>query len=250
LLGIFTGYLFALLLGAVTGQEFVDFAKVSSAHWFQIPSFDIIFKDYAFKLYPSAILMMAPIALVTMTEHFGHLMVLNSVTGRDFFKEPGLDKTLAGDGIAQIIAGIFGAPPVTSYGENIGVMALTKIHSVFVIAGAAVFAVILSFVGKITGLIQSIPTPVLGGVSIALFGVIAASGLKILVENKVNFDSKRNLLTASVIMVAGIGNLTLNIGQFAFTGVAFATALGIIMNLVLPNDDTEEIVPVEAENDL
>jgi uracil permease len=250
LLGIFTGYIFALILGGITGQNFVDFAKVSSAHWFQIPSFDIIFKDYAFKLYPSAILMMAPIALVTMTEHFGHLMVLNSVTGRDFFKEPGLDKTLAGDGIAQIIAGIFGAPPVTSYGENIGVMALTKIHSVFVIAGAAVFAVILSFVGKITGLIQSIPTPVLGGVSIALFGVIAASGLKILVENKVNFDSKRNLLTASVIMVAGIGNLTLNIGQFAFTGVAFATALGIIMNLVLPNDDTEEVVPVEAQNDL
>ena len=114
---------------------------------------------------------MAPIAFVTMTEHFGHIMVLNSLTKKDYFKEPGLEKTLTGDGLAQIIAGFIGAPPVTSYGENIGVMAITKIHSIYVIAGAAVLAIVVSFIGKITALLQSIPAPVIGGASIALFGV-------------------------------------------------------------------------------
>ena len=166
---------------------------------------EIPFANYKWAFYPSAILTMAPIAFVTMTEHFGHIMVLNSLTKKDYFKEPGLEKTLAGDGAAQIIAGFLGAPPVTSYGENIGVMAITKIHSIYVIAGAAVLAVIVSFIGKITALLQSIPAPVIGGASIALFGVIAASGLKILVENKVNFDIKRNLLISSVVLVIGIG---------------------------------------------
>ena len=132
------GYIFSVVLGWLTGHEFVQFSKVAAAHWFQVPSFDIPFVNYDFKLYPSAILTMAPIAFVTMTEHFGHVMVLNSLTGRDYFKDPGLDRTLTGDGLAQIIAGFFGAPPVTSYGENIGVMALSKVYSVYVIAGAAV----------------------------------------------------------------------------------------------------------------
>ncbi|MDN6167867.1 MAG: uracil permease, partial [Lactococcus lactis] len=157
-----------------------------------------------------------------------------------FFKEPGLEKTLTGDGLAQIIAGFIGAPPVTSYGENIGVMAITKIHSIYVIAGAAVLAIVVSFIGKITALLQSIPAPVIGGASIALFGVIAASGLKILVENKVNFDIKRNLLISSVVLVIGIGGMIINITQnLQISSVAIATILGIVLNLVLPKDPSE-----------
>ena len=181
LLGIVTGYVAAIIIGKVTGQSIVDFSNVSQASWLSLPTMEIPFLSYKWAFYPSAILTMAPIAFVTMTEHFGHIMVLNSLTGKDYFKEPGLDRTLAGDGVAQVIASFIGAPPVTSYGENIGVMAITKIHSIYVIAGAAVLAVVVSFIGKLTALLTSIPSPVIGGASIALFGVIAASGLKIIV---------------------------------------------------------------------
>ena len=234
LLGLIVGYIFALIAGAVTGQEIISFANVTKASWFHDPPMNLPFIDYDFKLYPSAILTMAPIAFVTMTEHFGHVMVLNSLTGKDFFKEPGLDKTLAGDGLAQVIAGIFGAPPVTSYGENIGVMALNKIYSVYVIAGAAVLAIVMSFVGKVSALLQSIPSPVLGGISIALFGVIASSGLKILIEAQTNFDNKKNLLIASVVLVSGIGGLTLQLSGLQVSGVALSTVLGIALYLILP----------------
>jgi uracil permease len=234
LLGIIVGYIFTLIVQQFTGTTIISFDEIAKSSWLHVPNFDIMFVDYHFKLYPSAILTMAPIAFVTMTEHFGHVMVLNSLTGNDYFKDPGLERTLTGDGVAQIIAGFFGAPPVTSYGENIGVMAITKIHSIYVIAGAACFAVILSFIGKISALIHSIPTPVIGGVSIALFGVIASSGLKILVDSKVDFDDKRNLLIASVILVSGIGGLTLNVVGISISGVAFSTILGILMHLILP----------------
>lgn len=237
LLGLIVGYLFALGLGALTGQNLVDFSGIAKASWLDIPDFHIFLSDGHFKFYPSAILTMAPIAFVTMTEHFGHVMVLNSLTGRDFFKDPGLERTLSGDGLAQIIAGFFGAPPVTSYGENIGVMALNKIFSVYVIAGAAVIAVIMSFVGKVSALLQSIPASVLGGVSISLFGVIASSGLKILVENQVDFDKKKNLFIASVILVSGIGGLMLQIAGLQITSVAFSTLLGIILYQILPEKD-------------
>lgn len=237
LLGLIVGYIFAVVTGLVTGQEIVNFSTIAKSHWFQVPDFDILFVDYKFKLYPSAILTMAPIAFVTMTEHFGHIMVLNSLTNRDYFKDPGLDRTLTGDGLAQIIAGFLGAPPVTSYGENIGVMALNKIYSVYVIAGAAVIAVVMSFIGKVSALLQSIPTPVIGGISIALFGVIASSGLKILIENKIDFDNKKNLLIASVILVSGIGGLMLQIGGLQITSVAFSTLLGIILYQILPEKD-------------
>ena len=234
LLGIVVGYIFTLIVQHFTGTTIISFDEIAKSAWLHVPDFDIMFVDYHFKLYLSAILTMAPIAFVTMTEHFGHVMVLNSLTGNDYFKDPGLERTLTGDGVAQIIAGFFGAPPVTSYGENIGVMAITKIHSVYVIAGAACFAVVLSFIGKISALIHSIPTPVIGGVSIALFGVIASSGLKILVDSKVDFDDKRNLLIASVILVSGIGGLTLNVAGISISGVAFSTILGILMHLILP----------------
>ena len=237
LLGIVTGYIAAIIIGKVTGQSIVDFSNVSQASWLSLPTMEIPFLSYRWAFYPSAILTMAPIAFVTMTEHFGHIMVLNSLTGKDYFKEPGLDRTLAGDGVAQVIASFIGAPPVTSYGENIGVMAITKIHSIYVIAGAAVLAVVVSFIGKLTALLTSIPSPVIGGASIALFGVIAASGLKIIVENKINFDIKRNLLISSVVLVIGIGGMVLDITQnLQISSVAIATIIGIVLNLVLPEE--------------
>ncbi|NHI71835.1 uracil-xanthine permease [Lactococcus petauri] len=237
LLGIITGYVAAIIIGKVTGQSIVDFSNVSQASWLSLPTMEIPFLSYKWAFYPSAILTMAPIAFVTMTEHFGHIMVLNSLTGKDYFKEPGLDRTLAGDGVAQVIASFIGAPPVTSYGENIGVMAITKIHSIYVIAGAAVLAVVVSFIGKLTALLTSIPSPVIGGASIALFGVIAASGLKIIVENKINFDIKRNLLISSVVLVIGIGGMVLDITQnLQISSVAIATIIGIVLNLVLPEE--------------
>lgn len=237
LLGIVTGYIAAIIIGKVTGQSIVDFSNVSQASWLSLPTMEIPFLSYKWAFYPSAILTMAPIAFVTMTEHFGHIMVLNSLTGKDYFKEPGLDRTLAGDGVAQVIASFIGALPVTSYGENIGVMAITKIHSIYVIAGAAVLAVVVSFIGKLTALLTSIPSPVIGGASIALFGVIAASGLKIIVENKINFDIKRNLLISSVVLVIGIGGMVLDITQnLQISSVAIATIIGIVLNLVLPEE--------------
>lgn len=234
LLGIVSGYLVALLFGIV------DIEPIQNAAWFAMPNFEIPFVQYQPKLHLNAITTMAPIAFVTMTEHIGHLMVLNKLTKRNFFQDPGLSKTLMGDGAAQIIAGLVGGPPVTSYGENIGVLAITRVHSVFVIAGAAVFAVGLGFVGKLSAIILSIPGPVISGISFVLFGVIAASGLKILIDNQINFDKKKNLLIASVILVIGIGGLVFKLDTFELSSMALATVLGIILNLILPETARSE----------
>lgn len=234
LLGIISGYVIACLFGIV------DFSGVQAAHWFSLPAFQIPFVSYHPQFYWGAILSMAPIAFVTMTEHLGHIMVLDELTGRNYFKDPGLNHTLAGDGTASIIAGFVGGPPVTSYGENIGVLAITRVHSVYVLAGAAVFAIFFSFVGKLSALIESIPSPVIGGISFLLFGVIASSGLRVLIERHVNFDKKRNLMIASVILVIGIGNAYLQLGQYQFSGLAVAAVLGIILNLVLPEEARSE----------
>ncbi|OTN90524.1 uracil permease [Enterococcus sp. 7E2_DIV0204] len=234
LLGIVSGYLVALLFGIV------DVEPIKQAAWFAMPNFEIPFVQYQPKLHLNAITTMAPIAFVTMTEHIGHLMVLNKLTKRNFFQDPGLSKTLMGDGAAQIVAGLVGGPPVTSYGENIGVLAITRVHSVFVIAGAAVFAVGLGFVGKLSAIILSIPGPVISGISFVLFGVIAASGLKILIDNQINFDKKKNLLIASVILVIGIGGLVFKLDTFELSSMALATVLGIILNLILPETARSE----------
>ncbi|MCV6043644.1 solute carrier family 23 protein [Enterococcus faecalis] len=234
LLGIVSGYLVALAFGII------DLTSIKEAAWFALPNFEVPFVQYEPKLYLNAITTMAPIAFVTMTEHIGHLMVLNKLTKRNFFQDPGLSKTLMGDGLAQIVAGFVGGPPVTSYGENIGVLAITRVHSVFVIGGAAVFAVALGFVGKLSALILSIPGPVISGISFVLFGVIAASGLKILIDNKINFDKKKNLLIASVILVIGIGGLVFKVGTFELSSMALATVLGIVLNLILPENARSE----------
>ena len=228
LLGIVFGYLIACLFGIV------DFTPVMRAHWFSLPDFQVPFVTYHPQLYWGAILSMAPIAFVTMTEHLGHIMVLNELTERNYFKDPGLNHTLAGDGTASIIAGFVGGPPVTSYGENIGVLAITRVHSVYVIAGAALFAVFFSFIGKLSALIETIPSPVIGGISFLLFGVIASSGLRVMIENQIDFNAKRNLMIPSVILVIGIGNAYLQLGKYQFSGLAVAAVLGIILNLVLP----------------
>lgn len=234
LLGIVTGYLFALAIGVV------DTTLITEAPWFALPNFEVPFINYEPKLHIGAIMTMAPIAFVTMTEHIGHITVLNKLTKRDFFESPGLSKTLLGDGLAQISAGFVGGPPVTSYGENIGVLAITRVHSVFVLGGAAVLAIVLGFVGKVSAVILSIPGPVISGISFILFGVIAASGLKILIDQKIDFDKKRNLIIASVILVVGIGGLMFKVGPFELSGMALATLFGIILNLVLPEKALSE----------
>ncbi|MCM0582576.1 solute carrier family 23 protein [Weissella diestrammenae] len=238
LLGIVGGYVTAVLFGLV------DFQPVMQAHWVALPKFELPFVNYQPVMHWGAVIVMAPLALVTITEHLGHLMVLDQLTGKDFFKNPGLKRTLAGDGTASLFAGLVGGPAVTSYGENIGVMAITKVHSVYVLIGAAIFAVAFSFVGKLSALIQSIPGAVTGGVSFLLFGVIAASGLRIIVENQIDFDKKKNLMIASSVLVIGIGNAYLQIGSgntmVQFSGVAIATVLGIILNLILPEKARSE----------
>ena len=231
LLGIVGGYIIACLFGIV------KFSGVMSAHWFSLPAFQIPFVNYHPQFYWGAILSMAPIAFVTMTEHMGHIMVLND---RNYFKDPGLNHTLAGDGTASIIAGFVGGPPVTSYGENIGVLAITRVHSVYVLAGAASFAILFSFVGKLSALIESIPSPVIGGISFLLFGVIASSGLRVMIEDQTDFNEKRNLMISSVILVIGIGNAYLQLGQYEFSGLAVAAVLGIVLNLVLPQKAASE----------
>lgn len=234
LLGIVCGYVIACLFGIV------DLAPVVAAHWFSLPDFQVPFVTYQPHFYWGAILSMAPIAFVTMTEHMGHIMVLNELTERNYFKDPGLNHTLAGDGTASIIAGFVGGPPVTSYGENIGVLAITRVHSVYVLAGAALFAVFFSFVGKLSALIESIPGPVIGGISFLLFGVIASSGLRVMIEDQIDFNKKRNLMISSVILVIGIGNAYLKLGQYQFSGLAVAAVLGIVLNLILPDEAASE----------
>lgn len=229
LLGIVFGYLMALFFGLV------DLSSVATAHWFQLPNYETFIGKNGFHFYPAAVLSMAPLALVTLSEHLGHLMVLSKITGHDFFVNPGLKRTLTGDGTASVVAGLVGGPAVTSYGENIGVMQLSRVYSVWVIGGAAFFAVIFSFVGKLSALISTIPGAVTGGVGFMLYGVIAAAGLQVLVDNKVDYSKKRNLMIAAPVLVIGIGNFHLQLStQMDFSGVAIATLLGILLNLLLP----------------
>lgn len=234
MLGIVCGYVLSCILGIV------DFSGVAKAAWFSIPALDVPGISYHFKWYPAAILTMSPIAFVTMTEHMGHIMVLNSLTKRDFFKNPGLHRTMLGDGLSTIIAGFIGGPPTTSYGENIGVLAMTKVHSVWVLAGAAFFAILFSFIGKVAAVIESIPMPVIGGISFLLFGTIASNGLKIIVDNKIDFGEKRNMLIASVILVIGIGGAYLQLGSFQLTSVALSTIMGMLLNWILPKEAASE----------
>ena len=222
LIGIVGGYLVALGMGKV------DFTPVAQASVFAVP--DFVLPSFRW----GAILALAPISLVVITEHIGHLIVTNKVCNRDFFKEPGLHRSLAGDGIATAVAGAMGGPPSTTYGENIGVMAITRVFSVWVIGGAAVIAIVMSFVPKIGTLIHTIPVPVMGGICILLFGIIGSQGVRMLVEAGIDFSQKRNLIIASVILVIGIGGARISIGGIEFSEMPLATYVGILLNLILP----------------
>jgi uracil permease len=222
LIGIVGGYVVSLAVGKV------DFGPVAAAQAFAVPQFVLPRMTWG------AVLALAPISLVVITEHIGHLIVTNRVCNRDFFKEPGLHRSLAGDGVATAVAGMMGGPPNTTYGENIGVMAITRVFSVWVIGGAAVIAIVMSFVPKIGMLIHTIPVPVMGGICILLFGIIGSQGVRMLVEAGIDFSQKRNLIIASVILVIGIGGAHVQIGGVEFSEMPLATYVGILLNLVLP----------------
>ncbi|MCM2588632.1 solute carrier family 23 protein [Rossellomorea marisflavi] len=229
LAGITGGYIIAIFAGLV------DFQPVLDAPLFKMPDFFIPFVDYTPSFSWSIMSIMVPVAVVTMAEHTGHQMVLSKVVGRNFIEKPGLHKSILGDGAATVIASIIGGPPVTTYGENIGVLAITKVYSVYVIGGTAVLAVVFGFIGKITALISSIPTAVMGGVSILLFGIIASSGLRMLIDYKVDLGKNRNLIISSVILVIGVGGAYVELGEnVSLSGMALAAIIGVVLNLVLP----------------
>ena len=240
LIGLVGGYFFTLFMGMVfPAYRLIDFTIVHESGWFTFPHFAIP----KFGIVP--IVTFIIVSLATICEHLGDTLVTSRVVGQDFYKNPGLHRTLLGDGIATAWAALWGGPPNTTYGENIGVMAITKVYSVWVIGGAAVFALLLSFIQKFGAMIQTIPGPVMGGISMMLYGLIASSGLRTIVESGVDYKDKRNLTISSVILVIGIGGgvLQFNVGQdftFSLGGVALATVVGIILNLILPQTvDTE-----------
>ena len=235
LIAMIVGYTLSMLLGVIP-QEVLK--EIGSAKFITLPSFVLP----TFNI--NAIMLMAPVAFVTLAEHIGHVYVTNNVVGKDFTKDPGLHRSILGDGIATMFAGAVGGPPNTTYGENIGVMAITKVYSVWVIGGAAIIAIILSFIGPVAKVIGNIPLPVIGGVSVMLFGIIASSGFRIFVEDKVDFSKKRNLIIASVIIVLGIGGGGIKFpfagSEVEIAGVALATLVGVILNLVLPENSKAE----------
>lgn len=220
LVGVVAGYSLATFMGVINWQVVVD------APWFALPQF------YSPTFDINAILIILPALFVVFAEHVGHLVVTSNVVGRDLTKDPGLNRSLLGDGLANILSGSFGATPNTTYGENIGVMAITRVFSVWVIGGAAIFAIIFSFVGKVSALIHLIPVPVMGGVSILLFGIIGASGLRMLVERKVDYTKPSNLILTSVIMVVGLSSLSVKIGPVELSGMGLATVVGMIISLL------------------
>jgi uracil permease len=234
LIGLVAGYLFTLIMGFIfPAYALINFQIVKDASWIALPVFTVPKFNFV------AMLTFVIVSLATICEHLGDTLVTSKVVGQDFYKNPGLHRTLTGDGLATAWAAFWGGPPNTTYGENIGVMAITRVYSVWVIGGAAVIAVILSLFRKFGALIQTIPNPVLGGISMLLFGIIASSGLRTIVESGVDYKDKRNLTISSVIFVIGIGggklafNITQDV-QFQLAGVALATVVGIILNLIFP----------------
>lgn len=232
LFAIIGGYVLAALLGLV------DFSPIAKASWFEIPKFYLPFKTGYFKSYHAyfgpEMLAILPIAVVTIAEHIGDHTVLGQITGRQFLKDPGLKRTLVGDGLATAVSAFIGGPANTTYGENTGVIGMTRIASVSVIRNAALIAIAFSFFGKFTALISTIPNAVLGGMSILLYGVIASNGLKVLIERRVDFGQVRNLIIASAMLVLGLGGATLNLGVLTLSGTALSAIVGVVLNLVLP----------------
>ena len=229
LIGIIAGYVAAICCGMV------DFTTIAQAPWLDLPPF------FLPKFDMRAIGLIAPIAIVTFVEHIGDVTASSAVVGKDFIKDPGLHRTLMGDGLATMFAGLVGGPANTTYSENTGVLAATKNYNPLTLEIAACFAILISFLGKFAALITSMPGPVIGGVSIVLYGMIAAVGLRTLVENQVDFTKTRNLLIAAVMLVLGLGaDKAITIGGVAISGVALAAILGIILNKILPERTAAE----------
>lgn len=219
LLGIMSGYVIAAFSGLV------DFSLVKEAKWFALPTV------YSMKINWADMLIILPAALVLLPEHIGHLIVTGNIVKRDMIKDPGLDRSFMGNGISTIISSFVGATPNTTYGENIGVLAITRVYSTWIIGGAAVLAIILSFCGKLAALIMSIPTPVMGGISLLLFGIIAVSGLRMLVESKVDYSISQNLILTCVVLAIGISGAAIKIGSVELSGMGLATIVAIILSL-------------------
>ena len=235
LIGIVSGYLVAICLGMV------DFTAVAEASFFELPKFLLSGRDYTFSLV--GLLTIAPIAVVTIAEHIGDHMALSAIINKDLIKDPGLERTLLGDGLATSVAGLLGAPANTTYGENTSVVGMTKVASVWVIGLAAIIAICIGFLGKLSAIFTTIPNAVLGGVSLLLYGFIAVNGLKVLVKNQINFENTRNVIVASTMLVLGLGGaiLTFQSGDISvsFTGMSLAAIVGIILNLTLPKGEEE-----------
>ncbi len=219
LIAIVVGYISAILLGIVNFDA-VDAAPIFAMPNFQTPKFNI-----------EAILMVIPVLLVITSEHIGHQIVTSKIVDRDLIKDPGLHRSLFADNFSTMLSGFIGSVPTTTYGENIGVMAVTRVYSVRVIGGAAVLSIICAFIGKLTAAISTIPGPVIGGISFLLYGMIGASGIRILVDNKVNFGKSRNLTLTSVILVLGLSGVSITLGGIQLKGMVLACVVGMLLSL-------------------
>ena len=219
LVAVLGGYGLAWALGRV------DLAQVASDHLFSIPQ--VAFPSFD----PAAILVIMPAALVVLSEHIGHLFVTGNIVGRDLARDPGLHRSLAGDGLSTMLSGVLGSVPTTTYGENMGVMALTRVYSVWVIGGAALISIAISFVKALSNLLSTIPVPVMGGISMLLFGVIAASGIRMLVEARVDYSRARNLILTALVFMVGISGVSLQVGTVTLQGMALATLTGMALSL-------------------
>lgn len=220
LIAVIAGYIAALACGIL------DFSQVAEAAWFAVPNFQTPKFDLG------AIMMILPVLLVITSEHIGHQVVTSKIVGRDLLKKPGLHRSLFGDNFSTMLSGLIGSVPTTTYGENIGVMAVTKVYSVRVIGGAAVLSIICSFVGKLAMLIQTIPGPVIGGISFLLYGMIGASGIRILIDSQVDYGRSRNLMLTSIVFVTGLSGIKVNFGNIQLTGMVLACVVAMILSLI------------------
>ena len=220
LIAVIAGYVAALACGIV------NFAEIAAAPWFAVPNFQTP------KFSAEAIITILPVILVIASEHIGHQVVTSKIVGRDLLKDPGLHRSLLGDNLSTMISGLIGSVPTTTYGENIGVMAVTKVYSVQVIAGAAILSIVCSFVGKLSMLIQTIPGPVIGGISFLLYGMIGASGIRILVDSQVDYGRSRNLTLTSVVFVTGLSGIAVQFGNIQLTGMVLACIVAMGLSLI------------------
>tara|TARA_B100001063_G_scaffold35529_1_gene29116 strand:+ start:9143 stop:10414 length:1272 start_codon:yes stop_codon:yes gene_type:complete len=222
LAGIIIGYIVALMYGIV------DFTAVSKAAWFSIPNFTAPEFNW------QAIIFILPIAIAPAIEHIGDMLAISNVTKEDYLKKPGLKNTLLGDGLATSVAALFGGPPNTTYSEVTGAVTITKAYNPAIMTWAAIFAIALAFIGKIGGVLSTIPTPVMGGIMLLLFGIIATLGISTLIKAKTDFTCPRNMIIVSMILVFSIGGMTFNFGGVPFSGIGLGAIVGILLNLVLP----------------